>query len=85
MSQAGATAGQYIYGAITPIALVNGDFYYIMSTETSGGDTYYDETDTFTLGFSPGIATHTHSAYHDGALNDANGGGKIYGPVNFKF
>jgi hypothetical protein len=85
MGQAGTTAGTYIYASITPVLLTNAASYYVISFETNAGDTWYDEADTFATGFNAGAGTLTNGVYHDGTLHDGSTGGKIYGPVNFKF
>lgn len=79
------TSGKFLYGALTsPVTLASGATYYLVSQETSGGDSWYDVNTTITtsadgtggpgvFGFGPG-AWYTY-----GATNHS------YGPVDFTY
>jgi len=76
----GATPGQYLYGAITPVTLIATDTYFVYSAENLGGDLWYDDNTTVTP--NPAYGTVTHSAYN---YNGSTHGGPntSYVPVNF--
>lgn len=80
INTSGATAGAFLYEAITPVALSAGAVYYITSKENSGGDQWYDEsTVTATSGVTVNngcyIGTQT-------GIPQSNQAGKTYVPVN---
>src|ERR1700722_11085797 len=44
VNTSGAKAGQYLYASLTaPLTLTSGHQYYLMSSETLGGDQWYDD------------------------------------------
>jgi hypothetical protein len=81
----GGTAGQYQYTTLSaPVVLDAGATYYLVSQETSGGDTwYYDDTTIQTTS----VASETAAAWGYGVGQwHLNGGpGQAYGPVDFKY
>jgi hypothetical protein len=79
ISNSGKPMG-WVYGALgTPVVLTGGNAYYVMSSETSGGDRWINSTPaSVASGF-----TLNSSAYHDGSLHDYQAG-SAYG-VNFLF
>jgi hypothetical protein len=87
----GATPGQFLYATLgTPYTVPIGGAVYILSTETNGGDLWYNNTNTVititTLSYAP---YGEQSAYFDGSsfhLIGNNGG--MYtstGPVSFQY
>ena len=80
INTSGATPGQYLYGSITPITLVAGHTYSIESSETNGGDQWYDLDTSVTVDSSMGtlinpVFSHTSTV---GAANHS------YIPPNFQ-
>ena len=84
VSMNGGTVGQYQYATLSaPVVLDAGTTYFLVSQETSGGDTwYYDDTMIQTTS----VASETAAAWGFGAGQwHLNGGpGQAYGPVDFK-
>jgi hypothetical protein len=85
----GATPGTYLYGAITPVTLVSGTVYAVLSSETNAGDQYYNNLTTFVTPNTAYITGSLKSAYdtavpptyagfNEGIIADIS-----YGPVNF--
>ena len=85
ISMNGGAVGQYQYAALSsPAVLSAGTTYYVLSQETSGGDTwYYDDTTIQTTS----VATETAAAwgYGNGQWHSNGGAGQAYGPVDFKY
>src|SRR5262249_3227793 len=85
IAMSGGTAGQYRYANLgSPVVLSAGTTYFVVSQETSGGDSwFYDDTIITTAS----VATETAGAWGFGAGQwFLNGGpGQAYGPVDFKF
>jgi len=86
VNASGQTPGQFAYVSCSPYQLSASTIYYVVSTETSGGDYFYDlNTPSVT-----GVARSVYSCY--GATppagetdNEAGGGNEIYVPVNFTY
>lgn len=80
----GGTAGAWNYTTLgSPISLTSGSTYYIMSTETSGGDFWYDDTNGVTLDSHFG-SLQAYYVPNGGGLT-ANTLNACYVPVNFQF
>jgi hypothetical protein len=81
----GGTAGQYRYGTLSSaVILAAGTTYFLVSQETSGGDTwFYDDTMVRTTS----VASETSGAWGFGAGQwHLNGGaGQAYGPLDFRY
>jgi hypothetical protein len=87
VNTSGAMAGQFLYVAVTPTVLTAAGTYWIGSSETNGGDQWYDDGSVITV---TAAATAPFSAYNNGggcpgAPSINTGGGASYGPVNFKY
>jgi hypothetical protein len=81
----GASSGQYEYQSITPVTLTASTTYFIVSTESNGGDQWQDFPNTVT---PDSAITIPDAAYGSGAgaVGVAfNGSDKAYIPVNFLF
>lgn len=79
----GGTNGAYNYTAITPVALTPSTTYYLTSSETNGGDQWYDDQ-AFT---NSGVVTAGNSVYQVGCTGDpthAGAAGNSYVPPNIK-
>lgn len=80
----GATAGQFLYAALSsPISVTNHTLYYLMSRETIGGDQWSDNT-------SQTFSADKYSADGSFGVDDTScaGGGtvdKCFVPVNFLY
>ncbi len=79
------TSGKFLYGALTsPVTLAAGTTYYLVSRETSGGDTWHDINTAITTGTDgtggPGVFGFGAGAWYIyGATN------RSYGPVDFTY
>ena len=83
VNTSGATAGDYLYGAITPTAITAGISYFILSDETSGGDLWYDDAGATLDSAVVGAGTPWASAFDAGPGSPTQAtAGKIFGPVN---
>lgn len=87
VSMAGATAGTYVYGSITPTAITVAGAgalgYIIVSSETSGDDAWYDSDATLT---TTAAATLYGSRYFSGAgYSTFNTGSVGFVPPNFTY
>jgi Divergent InlB B-repeat domain len=83
VNMAGCTGGQFVYGTLTsPITLLANTTYYLVSQETSGGDTWYDHDSLITTS----VAAENGSIYSGDGINFSAGSGAntSYGPVNFQ-
>jgi hypothetical protein len=76
----GATAGQYLYGSITPTTLVAGHAYSFESAELSGGDSFYDAPVSVTR--DPSVLATIQSAVFNHTNLTATTD-QTYVPVNF--
>jgi hypothetical protein len=82
LNMAGCTAGQFLYGAMSPITLPAGTSYDLVSLETSGGDLWYDLgtiTTTNVATVSSAVYSYITSWVTYGNPNYA------YGPVSFQY
>jgi hypothetical protein len=83
----GASPGQYIYAAVPPIAVSANNRYAVLSSETAGGDKWYDQDTSLTTS-SLGTATASgavNSAYPPVGVSYGNSGTVSFGPVNFMY
>ncbi len=77
----GATAGQYLYGSLSGMAvLMPSHGYYLMSQEANAGDQWYDQDTTLT---AAGDLTIDHAAWYDTSYHQVGGSGASYVPPNF--
>lgn len=91
VNTSGVTAGQFVYCALnSPVTLVSGSRYNVMSSEVNGGDGFYDSDTTLTstaaasvmtAAFSIGATTGTCP----GASATYRGAGYSYVPVDFNY
>lgn len=80
INMSGGTNLQFKYVAISPVTLNAGQVYYIVSSETSGGDRFHDTSAPSTTN----VATCNGGIYHDGT-NYVSGGPVPYLLTNFKY
>lgn len=82
----GGSPGQYVYTSITPVVLVPGDTYYVLSGEVSGGDYWIDNigsSASLTGGFTLGGAFYwTFSGVPGAASGSA---GTLWGPLDVQY
>ncbi len=85
ISTSGAPRGSFVYTSLgTPITLNANAVYYVMSQETSGGDSWYDYNNTLVQTTS--VATVTSAVYGDGSSYVIAGlPRQTYGPVDFRY
>lgn len=77
----GATSGQYLYGTLSsPLTLVSGHVYAVLSNESVGGDQWYN--DNTTVGFTA-AGTVTTSVFYAGSVSPSTSGSFSFVPVNF--
>ncbi len=77
----GATAGQYLYGSLGGVAVLQPSHgYYLMSQEANAGDQWYDQDTTLT---AAGDLTIDHAAWYDTSYHSVGGSGASYVPPNF--
>jgi len=84
LSLNGATAGQYAFAALSsPVILLPGSSYFLLSQETSGGDQWcnYGAIAASPFGSVSGPAYGTGNSY----LAPSNNPNSSYVPVNFLF
>jgi alpha-galactosidase len=82
LNMAGCAAGQFVYGAVTPVTLPAGASYYLASQEIYGGDRWYD----FGSVSSTGVAAVNSSVYlYGGNWIPIGSGNTSYVPVNFQY
>jgi hypothetical protein len=83
VTMSGGTVGQFKYANLSsPVVLAAGATYYLLSQETSGGDTYAEAVVT-----TSAVATDASAAYGSGggSWNWYGGTGQTYGPVDFQY
>ena len=84
----GATTGAWLYGTLSSsVALTSGQTYYVTSSETNGGDQWYDYSSTITANatYSSSVSAWELAYYLGGTMAKGGSSGRAYGPVNFKF
>jgi hypothetical protein len=82
----GGTAGSFVYGNLSaPIVLNPNAVYYVLSQESSGGDQWYDFSNTSAT--TNWVAALTGSVYGTAApyTSVAGSAGRMYGPVDFEY
>lgn len=80
-----ATPGEFKYSALpAPVMLAPGAVYYVLSKETSGGDTWYD-VNTSLMSQPAGTIDSGAYGYHSGAWYAYGTVGRSYVPVDFKY
>ena len=62
VNTSGATSGQFLYGAITPVQMVASHYYAVLSVEVNTGDQWYDNTGT-TCTVNATVAQNIGNAY----------------------
>jgi hypothetical protein len=93
VNTSGAPAGQYIYATFSsPVSIVSGDVYAIVSEESGGGDQFYDDDTTVTFSALVNTGAQHSPFYALGALpgsvntcTPVSGNGEMYGPVNMEY
>jgi hypothetical protein len=84
LSMSGCQAGQFVYANLkSPITLAAGSSYYLVSSETSGGDQWYDAG---TLTSTP-VAAVENAAYSSTGEDwiPEDSANWSYGPLNFQY
>lgn len=84
----GATPGQYVYVSVSPTVLTSGHKYSIISSETNGGDQFYNDTDTTitTTAATSDFSSVFISGSCAGAQTENTAmGHKSYVPPNFQY
>lgn len=80
------SVGSFVYGSITPLVLSASTTYFIVSSETNGGDTWYDiASAVFT---ETGVAASISACFQSDCLgtpDEAGTSGQMYGFVNFLY
>jgi hypothetical protein len=85
VNTSGQTAGQYVWGSVTPTQLLANTEYWIGSTETYPGDLWLDDNTTVTVGPAATIVGSAYATACPGAPSLNMGGPHTYGPVNFQY
>ncbi len=74
----GATAGQYLYGSLGGVAVLQPSHgYYLMSQETNAGDQWYDQDTTLA---AAGDLTIDHAAWYDTSYHQCHRVGVLRPP-----
>ncbi len=82
LNASGKSPGDYSYVSCTPTTLVAGETYFIVSSEFSGGDLWYDALSVT----HTSVGTIVDASYLAPSLTDLGvGAGKSYVPVSFKY
>ncbi len=83
VNASGATPGEFLYGTLgSPIILSASTDYYLLSSETNLGDTWYNDDTTVT---TTGDASVKFSAYDTGGGITDTSTARPFGPVDFKY
>src|SRR5262249_20801535 len=85
IGMSGGTVGQFKYGSLSsPVTLVAGATYYVVSQEAAGGDTWYnyDSRVTTAAVAAEGAALW---GYGEGQWYPAGAAGQVFVPVDFKY
>lgn len=79
------SAGSYVYTSITPTTLLANTVYYIFSSETSGGDQWYDSDGTIdsTAAFATQGGAYYQNTCNSVERNAGPGSPQAYGRPNF--
>jgi RHS repeat-associated protein len=87
VATAGAPAGQFKYVALAqPVTLAANTAYFVVSQETSGADSWYDNNTTLTTTTTAGSVSGYAWAYNGTtSYNVSAAPNKTYGPVGFKY
>ncbi len=88
INTSGATPGEFAYAALSsPVTLVPGITYFIVSQETSGGDTWHDNGTTATTTSDASLAGSVAGGLTTPAENWSTGStaSQEYGPVDFLY
>lgn len=86
LSVIGATPGQYLYGSITPTSINAGTNYILFSSESSGGDQWYDLFTPSTTSDGVVVQDAYTGADPPNANCDTTGtASEAFVPVNFKY
>jgi len=86
VATAGATPGQFLYAACTPVTLLAATYYAIVSTETSGGDQWYNASAGNQVVFTSG--TYSGYCYSTSTIPNLVDGGvaaRPFGPPDAKY
>lgn len=77
---AGCIANQFVYASIAPVTLSAGSTYYLASTETAGGDQWWEQGTVSLSGASIVSAIYQYNgAWYAGSANST------YGPVSLQY
>lgn len=85
VNMAGATAGQYTYTLLpSPVTLLANTIYYLVSSEESAGDMWYNTDTTVTTGSAAAVLNGAWS-FGDGTWYEYGIANSCYGPLDMKF
>jgi hypothetical protein len=84
VNMAGCTPGQFVNVTLSPAVTISGGQYYLMSSETNGGDSWYNQSSTITPSNSE-IAVTGATYNYQGSYKSAAGGGTSYGPLTMAY
>jgi len=86
VNASGATAGAYLWGS-TNVTLSPNTTYALVSSETTGGDQFYDTDTTVTCDGSRGLTNGVpcYSAYIGDTPTATSTHGHAFGPLNLRF
>ncbi len=82
LNMAGCAAGQFVYGAISPVTLPAGASYYLVSQEMQGGDQWYDQAAISTV---PVAAVNSTAYFYSGSWYSSGSANTSYVPPNFQY
>lgn len=86
LNTSGAPVGAYLYGS-TNVTLAAGTTYAVMTTETSGGDQFYDSDTSITCSTGNGVfnGPPCYSAYINDTPTVLGTVGYSFGPLNIRY
>lgn len=84
VNMAGCKPSQFVSGKLDPIVTLRSGQYYLMSSETSGGDSFYSQASTVTPTNSQ-VSVLGAIYDYQGSYGSAGGNGTAYGPLTMSY
>ena len=84
VNMSGCTPNQFVNATLTPPVTVSGGQYYLMSSETNGGDSWYNQSSTITPS-TAAVSVNGAVYNYQGSYGSAGGAGTSYGPLTLSY
>lgn len=89
VNTSGVAAGTFVYARCAPVTLQANTTYYLLTQETSGGDTVGDAASSVTTNGAYTVVQPATATYNSStrlySFTDVSGAGKTYGPVSLRY